>query len=247
MLEKIKLEVLMKTIFLIGLISAFISVYFFVSTPKQPVYKNHNSLESTYLALQLSSTNSEFLDILGRPGDEILEKNIETFTDIVELDYFFIVLYVSLLLVMFQFSSKLTNLSGKVKVVFYLLIIFLSIIDLIQKFYLSELLNSNLSIQKDFQLKILFVISSLKWGGYFLIIGIIGITFWLGSMNGLLRISSLLLFIPHLFAIFSIIGNLNFLEIGLKISFVGFLGVWMYSSFQVYKNYVLKRNIIFTK
>ena len=248
MLEKLRKDQLRNLITFLGFILIIFLSYMFYLVPGEPVYKNHSGIRSTIIALELSSSYSEVLDIIGKPGDPILESNVERYIQSIEIDYFFIFLYASFCIGIFEKSFRMSNLDKNIRVVFSILLILVILLDAFENFFLTEVLNSNLLSPRDSLTEIVFYISLLKWVGFFGVIGLIGLVLWLGSNDAFLRIISLFLFIPQLFAIFSIFGRLNFIEIAMEITVPGLLLFWMYNVYWNYRDFrAMKSSRIFSE
>lgn len=242
MLTKLNESNLHRLLFWDGLLLIGMILYQFFSFAQFPIYESHSGLNWFPLSLEFSSDYSQITNLVGRVGDESLSANLDRILRVLELDYLFIVIYSVYFLAIFELASRLANPPFWLKAIYYILIIIVILLDVVQNFYLIEILNSNLGYSKNEWIVQLPKISIILWNLIFLNMGIVGVLVWLGTFDYYLRFLSLFFFLPPFFSLFSFLGRLSLMEIALEISSIGILGFFLYSCYRVATKLLFSRN-----
>ena len=243
MFRKLDEKSLYRLIFLDGIFLIGFSIYNYVSGRKFPAYETHSGLNWFLFNLEFSSNYEHITNLVGKVGDEVLTNNLNTLLQILELDYLYIFIYSIYFLGIFEISSKLFNPPTYIKAGYYFLMIIIILLDIFQNIILTEILNSNLSNPRLDYIYYLPRVSILLWNLIFFNLSMSGILIWLGTTELQLRIISLFFFLPPIFSIFSLLGRLDLVEVGLEVAVPGMIGFFLQSAWKIITGLLTKRNM----
>lgn len=235
MIYTLKEENLMRLGFMSGIFSIMILIMVMFIAPNQPAESIHSNLYSTMLGLELMQSEADLLAIVGKQGDATTEKRIYGYLQSIDLDYSFIFFYALFFIAIFESAYRMNNASKWIRVLFYITMICVISLDVMENLFLSEILNSVFASTISNKFKELFTYSYIKWVSVFIALFICGVQTWFGSRYYLMKLGSLAFMIPFLLALFSY-NRLFLIEAGFVICMPGLLMYWFYFLLKIIQN-----------
>ncbi|MCB1191053.1 MAG: hypothetical protein H7A23_10625 [Leptospiraceae bacterium] len=216
----------------------FLSVFLTIITPFSPLHGNHSNLNSTIIALELSSTVEQIRSIVGNPEDENFFVNNNKYIRSVYFDFLYIVSYSSFFIMLFEIGSRKYSPGLILKRLFYFFLLIAIIFDIVENIKLLNVLGNLTKILTDEDVYLLKNISLTKWISIFVLCGINGLLFWLPKKNYLLKAAGLFLFVSFMLSLLGIF-KLRLIEVAALVMTEGFIIAYIHialKSFMFLKN-----------